>query len=90
MSDYGSTSTESMTNGARDKLDDVSKQARSAVGRGYEQAREKVSQAYDVASNNLREAEGFLRQRVTQHPMTSAATAVGVGLIVGMLLSGRR
>lgn len=93
MSDFGSSSSTSdlgKGNGGRDPLKETMNEARSTVGRGYEQARDQIQDAYGAARQNLRQADSYLRDQMRQHPMTSAATAVGLGLVLGMLMAGRR
>jgi ElaB/YqjD/DUF883 family membrane-anchored ribosome-binding protein len=90
MSDIGSKSDLGHGNGGHDPLQDTMNKARSTVGRGYEEARDQIQEAYGAARKNLRQADSYLRNQMRAHPMTSAATAVGIGLIVGMMFAGRR
>ena len=45
---------------------------------------------YDEASERFDEAQRYLVERVQERPMQSTAIALGVGVVLGLLLAGRR
>ncbi len=45
---------------------------------------------YDDAAERLDEAQRYVVERVQERPLQSTAVALGVGLVLGMLLAGRR
>ena len=63
---------------------------KEAVNRSYEQARDQIEHVLGAARKNLRHADGYLRDQIRDRPITAAATAVGLGVVLGMLISGRR
>ena len=73
-------------NRLRAKSDEVREQARGY----YEQARVRGREYYDDAAERLDEAQRYVVERVQERPLQSTAIALGVGLVLGMLLAGRR
>lgn len=63
---------------------------RDTVTRSYEDARDQIEHALGAARKNLSRADGYLRDQIRDRPITAAATAVGIGVVLGMVLSGRR
>lgn len=61
----------------------VSKFARSAT----EEGRERVRSAADQSREQARETWGAFEKEVSDRPMTSLAAAMGIGFILGKLLS---
>jgi ElaB/YqjD/DUF883 family membrane-anchored ribosome-binding protein len=59
-----------------------------------DEARERAEQAYEAAQeaveDGLDEAHRYLERQWKHRPVAVAATAVGVGLLVGLLLGSRR
>jgi ElaB/YqjD/DUF883 family membrane-anchored ribosome-binding protein len=59
-----------------------------------EEARERAEEAYAAAhaavEDGLDEAHRYLKRQWRERPLAVAATAVGIGMILGMLLAGRR
>ncbi|UPT61680.1 MAG: hypothetical protein M0D54_14900 [Hyphomonadaceae bacterium JAD_PAG50586_4] len=59
-----------------------------------EEARERAEEAYEAAhaavEDGLDEAHRYLKRQWRERPVAVAATAVGVGLLVGLLLGSRR
>jgi ElaB/YqjD/DUF883 family membrane-anchored ribosome-binding protein len=56
----------------------------------YEDARVRGREYYDDAAERLDEAQRYLTERVQERPVQSTAIALGVGLVLGLLLAGRR
>jgi ElaB/YqjD/DUF883 family membrane-anchored ribosome-binding protein len=59
-----------------------------------EEARERAEEAYEAAhaavEDGLDEAHRYLKRQWKERPVAVAATAVGVGLVIGLLLGSRR
>jgi ElaB/YqjD/DUF883 family membrane-anchored ribosome-binding protein len=59
-----------------------------------EEARERAEEAYEAAQaaveDGLDEAHRYLKRQWRERPVAVAATAVGVGLVIGLLLGSRR
>lgn len=56
-----------------------------------EQAEEAFDTAYEAAEDGFDQAHAFLKEQWEERPLAVTATALGVGVIIGMLLtSGRR
>jgi ElaB/YqjD/DUF883 family membrane-anchored ribosome-binding protein len=59
-----------------------------------EEARERAEEAYEAAhaaiEDGLDEAHRYLKRQWRERPVAVAATALGVGLFVGLLLGSRR
>lgn len=56
----------------------------------YDDARVKGREYYDDASERFDEAQRYLTERVQERPIQSTAIALGVGVVLGLLLAGRR
>lgn len=71
--------------------------AKDRVSRGAElgeEARERAEEAYAAAQaaieDGLDAAHLYLKRQWQERPLAVAGTALGVGLIIGLLLGGRR
>jgi ElaB/YqjD/DUF883 family membrane-anchored ribosome-binding protein len=56
----------------------------------YDTARVRGREYYDDAQERFDEAQRYLTERVQERPMQSTAIALGVGVVLGLLLAGRR
>ena len=70
----------------REKGEELRERARGY----YDQARVRGRDYYDDASEKLDEAQRYIVERVQECPVQSTAIALGVGVVIGLLLSGRR
>lgn len=59
-----------------------------------EDARERAEEAYEAAQaaveDGIDEAHRYLKRQWRERPVAVAATAVGVGLLLGLLIGGSR
>lgn len=59
-----------------------------------EEARDRAEEAYEAAQaaveDGLDEAHRYLRRQWKERPLAVAGTALGVGLVIGLLLGSRR
>ncbi len=67
---------------------DVSSMAHSAKECAQHEA-ERAAELAQAGADRLHAAHTDLRRRIVRHPMASALAAVGVGVIIGRILSGR-
>lgn len=64
--------------------------ARDFVDDARERAEDAFDQAQAAVEDGLDEAHRYLRRQWKHRPITVAASALGVGLIIGLLLGSRR
>lgn len=59
-----------------------------------EEARERAEEAYEAAQSaiedGLDEAHRYMKRQWRERPLTVAASAMGIGLVVGLILGSRR
>ncbi|MBX9745934.1 MAG: hypothetical protein K2X34_03470 [Hyphomonadaceae bacterium] len=59
-----------------------------------EEARERAEEAYEAArdavEDGLDEAHRYLKRQWRERPVAVAATTLGIGLLIGLLLGSRR
>ncbi len=64
--------------------------AEQAVRERAGEFRERAREYYDEASDQLETAQRYVTERVQEKPIVSTLTAVGIGVVIGMLLAGGR
>ena len=77
----------------REGADDLRGRADQLRGRAREYAEEfrgRASDYYDEAQDRFDVAQRYLVERVQERPIASTLAAVGVGVVLGLLLSGGR
>lgn len=85
---------------AADRADGISEEERrvrefalraeQAVRERAGEFRERAREYYDEASDQLETAQRYVTERVQEKPIVSTLTAVGIGVVIGMLLAGGR
>jgi ElaB/YqjD/DUF883 family membrane-anchored ribosome-binding protein len=93
-----STNTTSAIDEAADRAElntertvqELAKRAERAIHEGIESLRSQSRGYADTAADRFDTAQRYVVDRVHEKPLTSTLTALGVGILVGMLLSGRR
>lgn len=87
--DHGERSfTEAMT-AAEKTLAEATKSAEKVFREGLEALRSQSRVYTDNAGERVDEAQKYIVERVKERPVTAALTGLGVGLLLGLLLSSR-
>jgi ElaB/YqjD/DUF883 family membrane-anchored ribosome-binding protein len=73
----------------KDDLKELANSAASHAREGYRTAREQVRHAYDSVRDRAHDQTESLRDTIISHPVASVGVAVGVGVLVGLLMSRR-
>lgn len=72
----------------------MSKDRASRAAELAEEARERAEQAYQAATeaveDGLDDAHRYLKRQWRERPLAVAATTLGIGVILGVLISGSR
>ena len=63
---------------------------REFVDDARERAEEMFEDAHDAIEDGLDEAHRYLKRQWRERPIAVAATALGIGLVAGLLLGSRR
>ncbi len=78
----------------RDALPDYARQAadraRDLLGDRADKWRDQAEEYADIAGEGLENARVYVVERVQERPLTATLAALGVGFLLGALLSGSR
>ena len=80
--------TEAMT-AAEKTLAEATRTAEKVFKEGLEALRAQTRTYTDNAGERVDEAQKYIVERVRERPVTAALTGLGVGLLLGLLLSSR-
>lgn len=75
---------------AQQKIAETAKVAEKALREGAEALRVQTKAYRDNAGEQFDEAQRYVVDRVKERPVTAALTGLGIGLLIGMLLSSNR
>ena len=75
---------------AEARLADAARRAETAIREGVETLRAQTRAYADTAAERFENAQRVVVEQVREKPVASALTAFGVGLVLGVLLAGRR
>lgn len=75
---------------AKDKHFELAAEARERAEAALEAAHEALESAHGAIEDGMEDAQRFLRRQWRQRPVTVAASALGVGLVLGLLIGSRR
>lgn len=75
---------------AQRSFQEAAKHFENVVHEGVEQIRAQTRAYADTAGQQLEEAQRYMTERVKERPLTSAAAALGVGVLIGLVLAGGR
>jgi len=71
-------------------LNDLARRAGSAVQDRFDDLGVDPHEYTDYAGRRFEEAQTYLVDRINERPVPAALTALAVGVVLGMLLSGHR
>lgn len=71
-------------------LNDLARRAERAVQEGLDALKSRAGTYSESAGEQLDTAQRYVTTQVQERPMTTTLAALGVGVIVGFLLSGGR
>jgi len=75
---------------AQRAIADAAKRIEAVVQQGLEQVRAQSRVYADVASEQLDEATRVASEQIRARPLAATGAALGIGVLIGMLLSSRR
>ena len=85
-----------LANGARKATDAIKATIDDVVAQGGEKARhafskskDRLNHAIDAAGEGAEKAQAFITKQMHERPVATAATALGAGVLIGLLLSRR-
>ena len=92
MPDHSKTADEFRGDGADEerRIRELARRAEEAVRERAQVFRERAQDYYEDASEQFDAAQRFIVERVQERPLTATFTAVGVGLVLGLILAGGR
>ena len=79
-----------IANQAERTFADAAKRFEKIVSEGVEQIRAQSRTYADTTVEHLDEAQRYVVERVREKPLMAAGTALGVGLLIGLLLASGR
>lgn len=88
--DAATTTASDMAASAERTFADASRKFEQAVTEGIEQIRAQSRAYADTAGQQLEEAQRYVVEHVRERPLVSTGVALGLGMLVGLLLSGGR
>ena len=69
---------------------ELKRRAQEALNQGIDTARYQAMQARDYAGQQISHVQQTLTDRIIERPIASALTALGAGVVIGLLLRGGR
>ena len=72
------------------RIKELAAKAEQAVREHADELRARARDYYDDATDRFDSAQRFITERVQEKPVASTLAAVGVGVVIGLLLAGRR
>jgi ElaB/YqjD/DUF883 family membrane-anchored ribosome-binding protein len=66
------------------------RRAEAAIKEGLAELKERSRDYADVAGEHFETAQQYVTDRVQERPITATLAALGVGVLVGYLLAGRK
>ncbi len=77
-------------NAARVQLTDAAKRVEKSLAEGFETLRAQSRTYTDTAGQQVEDAQRYVSERVRERPITATLAGLGVGVLIGLLLSGGR
>jgi len=69
---------------------DLTNRAQGAIRGRYDDLKGPAREYTDYAGERFDEAQRYVVERINERPVAAAGVALGVGLVLGLLLAGRR
>ncbi len=99
--DYAADETKSAVSSATEKATklsaeaqksfaDAAKRIEAAVQEGVEQLRAQSRAYADTAGQQIDQASHYMTERVKERPLAATGAALGIGVLIGLLLSSSR
>jgi ElaB/YqjD/DUF883 family membrane-anchored ribosome-binding protein len=79
-----------LASNAEQSLADLAKRAEQAIKEGMAELKDRSRDYADVAGEHFDTAQQYVADRVQERPITATLAALGVGVLVGFLLAGRK
>lgn len=90
MSSAPEGSAESAKAAAESRLADAAKRAETVVRDSVETLRAQTRAYADTAAERFETAQRIVVEHVRERPLSSTVAAFGAGIVVGLLMAGRR
>ncbi|MHB8530508.1 MAG: hypothetical protein ACYC8V_13495 [Caulobacteraceae bacterium] len=87
--DHGQRAFAEAVSAAERTLSDAARTAEKVFREGVESLRNQTRVYTEDAGQRVDEAQRFVLERVRERPVTATLTGLGVGLLLGLLLSSR-
>lgn len=89
LADHGQRAISDLATLAEKTIAEASKTAERALREGLDSLRAHARTYTASAGDNVDEAQRYVMQRVKERPVTATLTGLGLGLLIGLLLSNR-
>jgi ElaB/YqjD/DUF883 family membrane-anchored ribosome-binding protein len=87
--DHGQRAFSEAVTAAERTISEAAKTAEKVFREGVESLRSQTRAYSDTASERVDEAQRYVMERVRERPMTATLAGLGVGVLLGLLLSNR-
>ena len=87
--DHGQNAFNDAVGAAERKLSEAARTAERVLREGVDALRAQTRVYTDNAGQHVEDAQRYVMERVKERPMTATLAGVGVGLLLGLLLSNR-
>lgn len=74
----------------REMATEFTEAARERAEEAISAAEEALEAAYEAAEDGIDDARAYLKRQWRERPLAVAGAALGIGVILGVLISGRR
>lgn len=75
---------------ARAQLTEAAKRVEKSVAEGFETLRAQSRTYTDTAGQQIEDAQRYASERIRERPITATLAGLGVGVLIGLLISGGR
>ncbi len=89
LADHGQKAIADIAAVAERSIAEASRTAERALRDGLETLRSHAKTYTDEAGDNVDVAQRYVLKRVKERPVTATLTGLGIGLLIGLLLSNR-